>query len=421
MTTKISTKTSGVGGLEVTGDASGILELASNNGTTAVTIDASQNVGIGAASPTNRLDAYDTSAKAAILAHGYSVIGANANTNNGCIQVGANGSASLRLDYDAVTGGTGTAAIYNTYSGGLTFGTNNTERMRIDYNGNVGIGTSSPACKVQIDGAQTTVDTNVYAQALIKNNTTAYNADPRAGIAFSVKYNSGGGYINAGASIQGYKQNSTNGDYGMGMLFTTQANNSAPAERMRIDSSGSTIIGATATAAYFDGNLNVSKNGNIAFCAKTDNNAAAYTCAVHNSATSGNNSFILFGTEASFTQRGGITFNRAAGVVSYSTTSDKRLKENIVDASSALSKIDSVKVRSFDWKESGNHVDFGVIAQELVSVAPECVTEGDDGDEIKSTWQVDTSALVPALVKAIQEQQVIITDLKARIEVLEAK
>ena len=44
MSTVISTKTSGVGGLTVTGDASGVLQLASANGTTAVTIDASQNV-----------------------------------------------------------------------------------------------------------------------------------------------------------------------------------------------------------------------------------------------------------------------------------------------------------------------------------------------------------------------------------------
>ena len=44
MSTVISTKTSGVGGLTVTGDASGILQLASADGTTAVTIDASQNV-----------------------------------------------------------------------------------------------------------------------------------------------------------------------------------------------------------------------------------------------------------------------------------------------------------------------------------------------------------------------------------------
>ena len=52
----ISTKTSGGGGIAVTGDTSGVLELASANGTTAVTIDASQNVGIGTSSPDGKLD-----------------------------------------------------------------------------------------------------------------------------------------------------------------------------------------------------------------------------------------------------------------------------------------------------------------------------------------------------------------------------
>ena len=110
--------------------------------TTNITLDSTGNVGIGTSSPANRADIYDASAKAALLAHGYSVIGANADTNNGCIQVGANGSAALQLDYDAATGGTGTASIYNTYSGALRFGTNNTERMRIDYNGNFCVGTT---------------------------------------------------------------------------------------------------------------------------------------------------------------------------------------------------------------------------------------------------------------------------------------
>lgn len=112
------------------------------NATEYFTITNTGNMGIGTSSPANRLDSYDSSAKAAILAHGYSVIGANAHNNNGCIQVGASSSANLQLDYDAVTGGTGTASIYNVYSGALRFGTANTERMRIDSNGKVGIGMS---------------------------------------------------------------------------------------------------------------------------------------------------------------------------------------------------------------------------------------------------------------------------------------
>ena len=215
----------------------------------------------------------------------------------------------------------------------------------------------------------------------------------------------------------------TTGDTNTGVWFPaadTIAASTAGTERMRIASDGTVLIGATATSAYFDGSCNVYKSGNIAFCAKTDT-AAAYVSALYNSATTGNNLFLGFVTETAYNLRGGISYNRGAGLIAYNTTSDERLKENIVDASSALSKINSVKVRSFDWKETGNHVDFGVIAQELISIAPECVTEGQDNDDgtIKTSWAVDTSALVPTMIKAIQEQQTIINDLKARITALE--
>lgn len=86
MTTKISTKTSGVGGLEVTGDASGILELASNNGTTAVTIDASQNIGIGTASPANKV-----------------VISTTGNSNH----LAVTGSQQNAIQFQNATGGNG--------------------------------------------------------------------------------------------------------------------------------------------------------------------------------------------------------------------------------------------------------------------------------------------------------------------------
>ena len=116
---------------------------------------------------------------------------------------------------------------------------------------------------------------------------------------------------------------------------------------------------------------------------------------------------------------GSITYNGALTL--YNATSDVRLKENIVDAPSALSKINDIKIRSFDWKSSGRHEDFGVIAQELNTVAPECVTAGDDGEEIEKTWQVDTSPLVPALIKAIQELKAQNDALTTRIAALEAK
>jgi hypothetical protein len=75
---------------------------------------------------------------------------------------------------------------------------------------------------------------------------------------------------------------------------------------------------------------------------------------------------------------------------------------------------------SHGWKHDDAVVEFGVIAQELVSVAPNAVMQGDDGDEVVTTWSVDYSKLVPLLIKAHQEQQALIQDLTTRLTALEA-
>ena len=93
----------------------------------------------------------------------------------------------------------------------------------------------------------------------------------------------------------------------------------------------------------------------------------------------------------------------------YNTSSDQRLKENIVDAPSASNDIDAIQVRSFDWKADGSHQKYGMVAQELQGVAPDAVTEGDTEADMMG---VDYSKLVPMLVKEIQS-------LRARVAQLE--
>jgi hypothetical protein len=83
----------------------------------------------------------------------------------------------------------------------------------------------------------------------------------------------------------------------------------------------------------------------------------------------------------------------------YNTSSDQRLKENIADADDAGSKIDSIQVRKFDWKADGSHQDYGMVAQELQTVAPEAVSALEDPNEMMG---VDYSKLVPMLIKEIQ-------------------
>ena len=98
-----------------------------------------------------------------------------------------------------------------------------------------------------------------------------------------------------------------------------------------------------------------------------------------------------------------------SSATAYNTSSDRRLKDNIVDAPSASDDIDAIQVRSFDWKADGSHQKYGMVAQELQSVAPDAVSEGDTEEDMMG---VDYSKLVPMLVKEIQS-------LRARVAQLE--
>ncbi|HSG61010.1 MAG TPA: tail fiber domain-containing protein [Pseudomonadales bacterium] len=97
---------------------------------------------------------------------------------------------------------------------------------------------------------------------------------------------------------------------------------------------------------------------------------------------------------------------------SYNTSSDRRLKKDIVPASDSGSVIDRIEVVSHGWLSNENIVPFGVIAQDLNEVAPQAVYVGDDGEEIEQVWSVDYSKLVPMLLKEIQS-------LRARVANLE--
>ena len=99
-----------------------------------------------------------------------------------------------------------------------------------------------------------------------------------------------------------------------------------------------------------------------------------------------------------------------ASSTTYNTSSDERLKDNIVDAPSASDDIDAIQVRSFDWKADGSHQKYGMVAQELQSVAPEAVSGDADSDDMMG---VDYSKLVPMMLKEIQS-------LRARVAELES-
>jgi hypothetical protein len=108
---------------------------------------------------------------------------------------------------------------------------------------------------------------------------------------------------------------------------------------------------------------------------------------------------------------------------SYGAFSDIKLKENIADATPKLEKLNQVRVVNYNIKGE-TQKQIGVIAQELEQIFPSMIDESPDRDSEgndlgTTTKQVKYSVFVPMLIKAIQEQQAIITDLKSRIEALE--
>ena len=182
-------------------------------------------------------------------------------------------------------------------------------------------------------------------------------------------------------------------------------------------------VGQTSTGAMVldsSGNLQVT-SGNL--LVGTTDNAGANTGGFelyngsgasrlyigHVTGTANGTQYVVFNYNGT-NQIGSITQSGTTAVL-YNTTSDQRLKENIQDADSASSLIDSLQVRQFDWKSDNSHQRYGFIAQELVTVAPEAVHQPIDSEEMMA---VDYSKLVPMLVKEIQS-------LRARVAQLETK
>jgi hypothetical protein len=112
------------------------------------------------------------------------------------------------------------------------------------------------------------------------------------------------------------------------------------------------------------------------------------------------------------TERGSITSNGT--VVAFNTSSDRRLKENIRNLTNSAAIVDALAPRIYDWK-SGEKDTYGFVAQEVFSVFPQAVMQGDDDpDTIVRQWGLDYSKLVPVLVAELQS-------VRARLAALESK
>jgi hypothetical protein len=190
------------------------------------------------------------------------------------------------------------------------------------------------------------------------------------------------------------------------VVFTT-----SDAERMRIDSSGHVLMGATSSSATSDPGIKNISGGRL------------FTVATYSDNTQ--ESLSMYSTGASayrfYVGWGGTIY---ATSTSISAISDIRYKENVRDLDDGLSKIMALQPRKFDWKEGkGRDIknDRGWIAQEIETVFPDLVDDWkDEAPEGEEPYKAVRPDLIPVLVKAIQEQQTIIESLEARITALES-
>jgi len=269
----------------------------------------------------------------------------------------------------------------------LTLQSAGTTALTIDTSQNVGIGTTSPKNN---SGYTTLTLNNASSGGVVEftsNNTTVAQL------------------YNTGTDFYTYSASGKNIVFDASGLASIKMNTNGT-ERMRIDSSGSVLVGTTTSG---NGKFVVvqTSGSRISRLESVDAGTVEAVQFVKNSGGLG--------------QIGSITTTTTA--TAYNTSSDYRLKENILPMIGALDKVLQLKPCTYTWKSDSSNGQ-GFIAHELQAIIPDAVTgEKDAVDEegnIKPQG-VDTSFLVATLTAAIQEMKAIIDAQSARITALENK
>jgi hypothetical protein len=189
----------------------------------------------------------------------------------------------------------------------------------------------------------------------------------------------------------------------------------AGVERTRVDAAGNFLVGTTSNISPFtttDLGIKLGAGG-ILVSSRED----ATTGFFQRTGTDGAVLQFFKGT----TSVG--TISVTASATAYNTSSDYRLKENVVPLTGAIDRLQQIPVHRFNFIADPDTVVDGFIAHEAAAVVPECVTgEKDEVDENGNpVYQgIDQSKIVPLLTAALQEAIAKIEALETRIAALES-
>jgi hypothetical protein len=332
-------------------------------------IDRNGNVGIGTTSPGD------------YLASAHQLVISDAASTGLTIATPTSSSGTI-----AFADGTGAAdnarglIRYSHSDNSLQFSTNAAERMRIDSSGNVLVGTTTAAGNMTVNMG---TDKNISF-----NGNQGEVGDVPALVATN----------NAGSALES-----------MGFRATDLRFATGSAERMRIASNGQLLLNTT-SSAY----------GGTFVTLSSAASTAAISCI--NSAGSGTMRQIDFFQGASTGRVGSIETTTTA--TAYNTSSDYRLKENVVDIADGIARVKQLQPKRFNFIADAEKTVDGFLAHEAQTVVPEAVTGthnevDDDGNAV--IQGIDQSKLVPLLTAALQEAIAKIETLEAKVAALEAQ
>ena len=284
------------------------------------------------------------------------------------------------------------------------------ERMRIDRTGKVGIGITSPDATLHVDAGQNsgnlTNNVAVYIGGGFVNNDLYHReggllvisgtnaTQTSAGIAFQTRNTGNTNYwkssilMNRGGELE---------------FYTGGAGTGQGSVRMRITSGGDVLIGTQGTP-------NGTSVYGSAFTDETSNRMILRMA----SSTTGAVNLVQF-----YNGNGLVGKIQTSGsATSYITSSDYRLKENVVEMTGALDRVSQLKPSRFNFITDADKTVDGFLAHEVQEIVPEAISGEKDAidEEGNPEYQgIDQSKLVPLLVGAIQELKAEIETLKTQI------
>jgi hypothetical protein len=187
--------------------------------------------------------------------------------------------------------------------------------------------------------------------------------------------------------------------------------------RCYIDTSGNVGIGTTTPSTKLDvsGTITLSQNANsLRF---TDTSGTFPKLSMQS-----DNNFVFYGTNAtgvdraiwSVVQRSNTSnfiFSVGATAPSFTSTSSKRFKTNINNLNNSLDSINKLQGVTFDWKETGKS-DIGLIAEEVNEILPDLVKK----DEDDAPEGIDYGKLTAVLIEAVKELTQKVSDLESKLK-----